>query len=53
MIKVYIYDEKLNIIAKPLVNSYEEFMSNPKEIYQEWDSEKHIADTQEFRVCNH
>ena len=48
MITVYIYDEKLNIIAKPLVNSYEEFMSNPKEIYHEWNSDKHIANTQEF-----
>lgn len=49
MITVYIYDEKLNIIAKPLVNSYEEFMSNPQDIYQEWDSEKHIADIQKFK----
>lgn len=49
MITVYIYDEKLSIIAKPLVNSYEEFMSNPQGIYQEWDSEKHIADIQEFK----
>ncbi|MGL5655512.1 MAG: DUF4376 domain-containing protein [Fusobacteriaceae bacterium] len=49
MITIYIYDEKLNIIAKPLVNSYEEFMSNPQEIYQEWDSKKHIADTKEFK----
>lgn len=49
MITIYIYDENLHIIAKPLVNSYEEFMSNPQVIYHEWDSEKHIADTKEFK----
>ena len=47
MITVYIYDESLKIIARPIVNSYEEFIANPSGTYKEW-TDKYIADTQEF-----
>ena len=49
MITVYIYDEKLQIIARPIVNSYEEFIANPSGTYQAWNPDNHIADIQEFK----
>ena len=44
---VYIYDENLNIIARPLVNSYEEFIANPSEIYKDW-KPTFISDINEY-----
>ncbi len=49
MVTVYIYDEKLKIIARPIVNSYEEFIANPSGTYQAWNPDNHIADIQEFK----
>ena len=46
---VVIYDKKsLEIIARPIITSLEDFKINPNLFYPDWDSEKHIWDEKEY-----
>ena len=46
---VVIYDKKsLEIIARPIITSLEDFKINPNLFYPDWDSEKHIWDKKEY-----
>lgn len=46
---VVIYDKKsLEIIARPIITSLEDFKINPNLFYPDWDSEKHVWDEKEY-----
>ena len=46
---VVIYNKKsLEIIARPIITSLEDFKINPNLFYPDWDSEKHIWDEKEY-----
>ena len=47
---VVIYDKKsLEIIARPIITSLEDFKINPNLFYPDWDSEKHIWNESEYQ----
>ncbi|MBC2855228.1 hypothetical protein H3N56_03880 [Cetobacterium sp. 2A] len=47
---LYIYDVKtLNIVAKPIVNSNNEFTNNPLNFYPDWNMGIHIVSEIEFQ----
>ncbi|MGL5594016.1 MAG: hypothetical protein ACRDDH_08790 [Cetobacterium sp.] len=47
---IYIYDvKKLQVIARPIVNSYGEFRAEPIKFYPEWDVNNHISTEAEFQ----
>ena len=47
---VVIYDKKsLEIIARPIITSLEDFKINPNLFYPDWDSEKHIWSELEYQ----
>ena len=47
---IYIYDIKtLQIVARPIVNSYGEFKDNPTKFYPSWDMADHISTEVEFQ----
>ena len=46
---VVIYNKKsLEIIARPIITSLEDFKINPNLFYPDWDSEKHVWDEKEY-----
>lgn len=46
---IYIYDIKtLQILARPIVNSYGEFRAKPTKFYPPWDIKNHISTKIEF-----
>lgn len=47
---IYIYDIKtLTIVARPIVNSYEEFKAEPTKFYPDWGINNHISTEVEFQ----
>ena len=47
---IYIYDIKtLEIVARPIVNSYGEFRAEPIKFYPNWDIKNHISTETEFQ----
>ncbi|MEG2832390.1 MAG: hypothetical protein RR923_06370 [Bacilli bacterium] len=47
---LYIYDIKtLEVVAKPVVNSYGEFINNPSNLYPNWNIENHLASEVNFQ----
>ena len=47
---VVIYDKKsLEVIARPIITSLEDFKINPNLFYPDWDSEKHIWNELEYQ----
>ena len=47
---VVIYNKKnLEIIARPIITSLEDFKINPNLFYPDWDSEKHVWDEKEYQ----
>lgn len=47
---IYIYDIKtLTVVARPIVNSYEEFKAEPIKYYPEWDTDSHLSTEVEFQ----
>ncbi|MGL5570793.1 hypothetical protein [Cetobacterium sp.] len=47
---IYIYDIKiLTVVARPIVNSYEEFKAEPIRYYPEWNINSHISTEVEFQ----
>lgn len=42
---IYIYDESLNLIAQPYVNSYEEFKENPTSFYPDWQESMYASES--------
>ncbi|MCQ9626530.1 hypothetical protein HS141_06035 [Cetobacterium somerae] len=47
---IYIYDIKtLQIVARPIVNSYGEFRAEPIKFYPEWDVNNHISTEVEYQ----
>lgn len=47
---IYIYDiKKLTVVARPIVNSYEEFKAEPIKYYPEWNVTNHISTEVEFQ----
>ena len=47
---IYIYDIKnLQVVARPIVNSYEEFKAEPIKYYPEWNIDYYISTEVEFQ----
>lgn len=47
---IYIYDIKtLILVARPIVNSYEEFKAEPTKFYPDWNVTNHISTEVEFQ----
>ncbi|MGL5639868.1 MAG: hypothetical protein ACRCW7_11130 [Cetobacterium sp.] len=47
---IYIYDIKtLQVVARPIVNSYDEFKAEPIKFYPDWNIENHLASEIEFQ----
>lgn len=47
---IYIYDIKtLQVVGKPIVNSYGEFKAEPTKFYPDWDINNHISTEVEFQ----
>ena len=40
---IYIYNNNLELVAQPYVTSYEEFKTNPKNFYPDWQSEYYAS----------
>ncbi|MGL4863798.1 MAG: hypothetical protein ACRCZO_15350 [Cetobacterium sp.] len=47
---IYIYDIKnLQVVARPIVNSYAEFKAEPIKYYSEWNTDYHLSTEVEFQ----
>ena len=47
---IYIYDIKnLQVVARPIVNSYGEFKAEPIKYYPEWNTDYHLSTEVEFQ----
>ena len=47
---IYIYDIKtLQVVARPIINSYGEFIAEPTKFYPDWDINNHISTEVEFQ----
>ncbi|MGL5314360.1 MAG: hypothetical protein ACRC92_14010 [Peptostreptococcaceae bacterium] len=47
---IYIYDIKtLQVVARPIVNSYDEFRTEPIKFYPNWNLEEHLSAEIEFQ----
>ena len=47
---IYIYDiTTLEVVARPIVNSYGEFKSGPTKFYPDWDIANHLSSETEFQ----
>ena len=45
---IFIYDENLQIIARPLSPTYEDFVLEPNKFYPYFDANKHIYNSEQF-----